>query len=189
MKYISLLLDVAVLALLPTVGRADVVTVGDIEFDSFSPGLNSFTINNFTGSNNLGFFPVADDVTFDNVVLTATEADATILTFDLGGIGPGTNTDAQVADSLLFTQVVFSGTLDPSTFSLTNGFSGTFAADPALSFALLPSGGSYLVADVDFGTINATSAAVPEPSTLSLLALILGILALRAGRRFASSPR
>jgi hypothetical protein len=168
-------------------GFADSIAVGDLEFNSFSPGLNSFTINNFTGSNNLGFFPVADNVTFDNVVLTATEADATVLTFDLGSIGPGTNTDAQVADSLLFTQVVFSGTLDPSTFNLTNGFSSTFAADPALSFTLLPSSGSYLVANVDLGTINA--APVPEPSTLSLLALILGILSLRAGRDITSSSR
>jgi hypothetical protein len=159
---------------------ADPIAVGDIEFNSLSPGINSFTINNFTGTNNLGFFPVAGNVTFDNVVLTATEADGTVLTFNLGSIGPSTNTDAQVADSLLFTQVVFFGTLDPSTFNLTNGFSGTFAADPALSFTLLPSSGSYLVADVDFGTINASPVPIniPDASTLSLLALILGILAL-----------
>jgi hypothetical protein len=181
----NLALTLAVVVVAGNCACADVVPVGDIEFNSYSVGINSFPIDNFTGSNDLGFFPVEDNVTFDNVVLSATEADGTVLNFNLGDIGSGANTDAQVADSLLFTQVVFSATLDPSTFSLTNGYSGTFTADPTLTFTLLPSSGSYLVPDVDFGTINATS--VPEPSSLSSLALIVGILALRAGMRHNGS--
>jgi len=165
-------------AMLPIATMADSIPVGDIEFNSLSLGVNDFTINNFTGANNLGFFPVATNVTFDNVVLLATESNSTVLTFDLGNLAPGTDTSAQVADSLLFTQVVFSATLNPSILSLTNGSSGTFLADPTLSFTLLPSSGSYLVAGVDQGTLDAVSS--PEPTTLCLLALgLLGMLGVR----------
>jgi hypothetical protein len=151
--------------------RAGSIPIGDLEFDNLSLGVNDFTVNNFTGSNNLSFFPVADNLTFDNVVLTATESDGTILTFSLGNISPGTNTNAQFADTLLFTQVVFSATLSPNIFALTNGYSGTFTAIPAISLTLLPSSGSYLVAGVDLGTINAVS--TPEPSELLFLAVSL----------------
>jgi len=130
---------------------------------------------------------VADNVTFDNIVLMATESNSTVLTFDLADLAPGTDTSAQVADSLLFTQVVFSATLDPSTFSLTNGSSGTFTADPTLSFTLLPSSGAYLAAGVDLGTINAGP--VPEPTTISLLAFgLLGMLGVRA-RKYLNANR
>jgi len=173
--------------MLPLAAMGDTITVGDLEFNNLAPGVNDFTVNNFTGTNNLGFFPVADNVTFDNVVLMATESDSTVLTFYLGDLAPGTDTSAQVADYLLFTQVVFSATLDPSTFSLTNGASGTFAADPALSFTLLPSSGAYLTAGVDLGTIDAVS--IPEPTTLSLLAF--GLLALRGirARKYQAARR
>lgn len=157
-----------------TTAFADQITVGDVEFNSLFPGVNYFTISNFTGSNNLGFFPVADDVTFDNSVLTLTELGGGTLVFYLGSIGPGANTSAQVSDALSFTQAYFQATLDPSSFSLTNGYSGTFTADPSLSFTLLPSSGSTLVPDVDLGTMDASPATVPEPSALTLLLTALG---------------
>ncbi len=174
-------------AMFPIATMAGTIPVGDIEFNNLSLGINDFTVNNFTGSNNLGFFPVANNVTFDNVVLTATESNSTVLTFDLGNLAPGTDTSAQVADSLLFTQVVFSATLNPSILSLTNGSSGTFVVDPTLSFTLLPSSGSYLVAGVDLGTLNAITS--PEPTTLCLLALaLLGMLGVRA-RKYRTAHR
>jgi hypothetical protein len=186
MKYVFLIFILTILALLPTAALADSVPVGDLEFNNPSLGVNDFTVNNFTGSNNLGFFPVAGNITFDNVVLMATENNGTVLTFDLGNLAPGTDTTAQVADSLLFTQLAFSATLDPSTFTLTNGSSGTFIADPTLSFTLLPSGGSYLVAGVDLGTIDAVP--TPEPSTISLFAFgLLGMLGVRANKYLATN--
>jgi len=184
----SILVLATFLAMLPITAMADEVPVGDLEFNNLFTGVNDFTVNNFTGTNNLGFFPVADNITFDNVVLTATESNGTILTFDVGNLAPGTDTSAQVADSLLFTQVVFSATLDPSTFTLTNGFSGTFAADPTLSFTLYPSSGADLVAGVDLGTIDASSSIVtPEPSTISLFALgLLGAAGFRARKHLTN---
>ena len=174
-------------AMLPIATMADSIPVGDIEFNNLSLGVNDFTVNNFTGANNLGFFPVATNVTFDNVVLMATESNSTILTFDLGNLAPGTDTSAQVADSLLFTQVVFSATLNPSILSLTNGSSGTFTAKPTLSLTLLPSSGSYLVAGVDMGALNAVS--TPEPTTISLFALaLLGLCGVWA-RKYLTAPR
>jgi hypothetical protein len=179
--FLSILVLGTFLAMLPIAAMADSVPVGDLEFNSLSAGVNDFTVNNFTGSNNLGFFPVADNIIFDNAVVMATESNGTILTFDLGNLAPGTDTSAQVSDSLLFTQVVFSATLDPSTFTLTNGFSGTFAADPTLSFTLYPSSGADLVAGVDLGAIDASSVVTPEPSTISLFALgLLGVAGFRA---------
>ena len=185
-RLFSILIPALFCVLLPLPTKADTITVGDVEFNNLALGVNDFTVNNFTGANNLGFFPVADNVTFDNVMLMATESDGTVLTFDIGSLAPGTDTSAEVADYLLFTQVVFSATLDPSAFSLTNGASGTFTADPALSFTLLPSSGAYLTAGVDLGAIDAVS--IPEPTTLSLLAFgLLAVLGFRAGKHPAAS--
>jgi hypothetical protein len=190
MKYLFLIFISATgLVFLPVAAMATSITVGDLEFNNLSVGVNDFTVNNFTGSNNLGFFPVSDNVTFDNVVLTATESDSTVLAFNLGSLAPGTDTSAQVASDLLFTQVVFSATLDPSTFSLTNGSSGTFIANPTLSFTLLPSSGSYLAAGVDLGIIDASPVVTPEPSTISLFAIsLLGMLGARA-RKYLTANR
>jgi len=104
----------------------------------------------------------------------------------LGNLAPGTDTSAQVADSLLFTKLVFNATLDLSKLTLTNGSSGNFIADPTLSFTLLPSGGSYLIAGEDLGTIDASPA--PEPSTISLIVIgLLGLLGVQAKKHVASN--
>jgi hypothetical protein len=59
------------------------VVVGDLEYNTLFSGVDDFTIDNFTGSNNLGFFPVADNVSFDDSVLTLTELGGGTLVFDL----------------------------------------------------------------------------------------------------------
>jgi hypothetical protein len=169
MKAISLVLSTIVVVLLPATGHASTVTVGDIQFVSEFVGVNDFTVDNYTGSNNLGFFSVENDLVFTNVVITATESGGGVLSFTPADIGPGTDTSSQVADTLLFTQVVFSAILSPSTFNLTNGSSGTFVANPALTFTLLPSSGPYLVAGIDGSTFDADPS--PEPSTLLLFGL------------------
>ncbi len=174
MKRVFLLLVVTLVLVAQISAIAETAPVGDIEFDNLFIGVNDFTVDNFTGMNNLGFFPAADSLTFDSSVLRATESDGTVLTFDLGNISPGSNTSAEAADSLLFAQASFSSALDPSSFTLTNGFSGIFDADPSLSFTLLPSSGSTPVAGVDLRTTNASSSSpspVPKPSTLVLTAL------------------
>src|SRR5437763_1345635 len=121
MKDTCLLFTAVLSILLPVAAMSASIPVGDIEFNSLFAGVNDFTVNNFTGSNNLGVFPVGDNVVLHNVVLMATESSGTVLTFNLGDIGPGTNTSAQVADSVLFKRVAFTATLNPSIFNLTNG--------------------------------------------------------------------
>lgn len=185
MKRFSLIFSLLALALLPTAARASSTAVGDLEFNSYSAGMNVFAVNNYTGSNNLGFFPVADNVSFDTVVLNATESDSSVLTFTLGDLGPGNVVTLPFSSSIDFTQVTFTATLDPSTFTLTD--TSTFVANPSLTFTLLPSSGTFLVADADFGVINAESLSIsptPEPSTFILFAFgLLGMFAVRA-RKF-----
>ena len=195
MKRFSSTFVLLLLALLPTAALADTATVGDLEFNSYSTGFNDFTVNNFTGTNNLmGAFPVADDVSFDNIVLTATESDSTVVTFNLGDLAPvpGTAVSPTFSSSINFTQVVITATLIPSTFTLTD--STTFMANPSLTFTLTPttSGqtiappGPYLVAGQDFGVLNAVSLSpTPEPSTFILSAFgLLGIFTMIRARKF-----
>lgn len=190
MKKALAVLLFAIPLLLSVDARADQVVVGDLEFNNLFSGVNNFTVNNFTGTNNLGFFPVADDVIFYGATIAATESDGTVLLFALGDIVPGSNTSAQFADSLVFTQAVFSAALGSSTFNLTNGSTGAFDANTELSFTLMPSNGAFLVAGIDLGTINASGtpvAATPEPSPVLLSAFgLLAILKCRARRRAAS---
>ena len=186
MRRVSSTFALLLLALLPTAALANTAAVGDLEFNNYSTGLNDFTVNNYTGSNNLGVFPVADNVSFDSIVLTATESDSSVLTFNLGDLGPapGTVVSPTFSSSINFTQVVFTATLNPSTFTLTD--TSTFVANPSLTFTLLPSGGTFLVAGTDLGVINAVSLSpTPEPSTFILSAFgLLGIFPMIRARKF-----
>jgi hypothetical protein len=190
-KLMPLLILLAAWILTASSVKADSVTVGDVEFDNLFTGVNVFTVNNFTGSDNLGFFPVKVDVTFENIVLTATESDNTVLVFDILSLTPGTDTSSQVPANLLFTKVTLTATLSPSTFGLTNGSSGTFAADPTVSFTLLPSSGPHLTAGTDLGVLNATNGptapAIEPPMFMLLFVGLVGIAILAKRQRFSAS--
>jgi hypothetical protein len=164
---------------------ADAVTVGDLEFNQPFQGVNDFAVSNFTGTNNLGFFPAADDLMFEGIVLQLTEAGGAIDICNIASLGPGTDTSCQFPDTTSFTHAVFTATLSPTTFNLTNGLNGTFVPLPLLSFTLLPSSGPTLVPNTDLGLIDA--APVPEPGTWMLFAAgsagILGLRRRRIGRR------
>jgi len=161
--------------------RADGVQVGDIQFNTLIPangsiaGVNDFTIDNFTGSNNLGFFPVADNLSLENVSLTVfcanakctTDLGASSKNFSLGDIAPGLNSSLQFSTNDQFSEVLFTAGMSKTAITLTNG--STFAGSPTISFKLLPPAGSQLVADVDSGALI-DPAPVPEPATLLLLA-------------------
>src|SRR5204863_8566545 len=70
----------------PAVTWADTINVGFISFDGFipgvasAPGVNEFSINNFTGDASLGGFELPPDfpvlvfVTFKNAALTVNES-------------------------------------------------------------------------------------------------------------------
>lgn len=167
---------------------ADGVQVGDIEFNTLipasgtTPGVTVFTINNFTGTNNLGFFPVADNLVFNSVSVTLFCANAAC-TSDLGAssevlslsdLGPGSDSTLEFDTNDQFSEALFMAGMSETTINLTGG--STFTGSPTISFALLPSSGSFLVADVDSGALIDPAATVPEPSTLVLLAG--GVLAL-----------
>ncbi len=191
----SLLIVCFVLA--PQSAKADSVTVGALVFNvlSFgSPGTTIFEIDNFTGSNNLGVFPVSDNLVFLNANLTLTCANATCVTdlggssvaFVLGDIAPPSVTSQAFSALDEFSQAVFTANFSLTSLALTDGT--TFEGSPSVSFTLLPSSGQFLVAGVDQGTIN-DLAPVPEPGGLILISSgLAGILALRLrARSFGST--
>jgi hypothetical protein len=170
---------------------ADPIIIGDLEYNLLSTGVNYFTVNNFTGTNNLLVFPVASNVDFLASVLTLTEVGGGTLLYDLGDLGPGANISPSFSSALSFTQAAFSATFSADNFPLTNGDTGTFVADPSFSFTLLPSSGTTLVAGIDLGVMSASpaSSASPEPGTFALwltaLAAVLGLYSLVPFRRQA----
>ena len=185
----------AALAILPTVAVADTVALGYVSFDVLIPGapgipgVNTFTVGNFTGDPSLGgndlppTFPVLTSVTFLSSSLTLVSG-GTSQVFALGDLGPGLyNPPPDFPDTESFTSATFSATLDTTTFQLDGG--GTFnASSNQIAVDLLPSIGNELVAATDLALI--TVSAVPEPSEFWMLLLAVAWVAFRCyhARRF-----
>lgn len=194
------------LVILPNVSTlASPVQVGDIVFSQLSPGINVLQIDNFTGSNNLGFFPVADNLTFASPTVTIFCANAQCVT-DLGAaskifnladltpsIGSDTSTLLSAADQisqLVFNAILVDGAQGPGLLTVKLSDGTSIQTAPTLSATLLPSIGSFLIAgDPVAGTSGDTisleisasgTTTVPEPGTLALV--FLGLSALAAGR-------
>ncbi len=182
----SLLRTVAPLLLslivLPGLAQAD-VNLGFISFDSLipgaagSPGVNAFTIANFTGDPAFGgyalppTFPITTALTFLNCSLALTSNGSTTI-LNLGDIPAGffSSTLLQFADTETFSSAIFAGTLDVSTVQLADG--STITLTPmAFATGLLPSGGPTLTAGTDFAVIDSASTMVstPEPPVAILL--------------------
>jgi len=177
----------------PGLLRADEVQTGQVSFDvatSGSPGLNSFEIDNFTGTNNLfGILsPVADNVAFLDATLTITCANAACVSdlgastevINLGEIDPGTvfTQDFSGADS--FSQAVFSADYSETSLLLVDGT--TFLGSSSVTMDLLPSSGTTLQTGEPGDSValydsSPTTSSVPEPSTLLLLCSGLAALA------------
>lgn len=149
-----------------------------------APGVNVFSLNNFTGDPLLGGFAVPPTfqsltpVTFLSSTLTLV-AGGLPQVISLGSLGPGSFTPVplQFADTVDFDSAVFSAVLNTTTFQLADGT--TFqATSPAISVNLLPSTGPFLAADIDFGLIavNGSPAVVPEPAPVCLLLVALPFL-------------
>ena len=181
----------AAVALLPPVALADTVALGYVSFDVLipaapgHPGVNTFTVANFTGDPSLGgndlppTFPVLTSVTFLSSSLTLVSG-ATSQVFDLGDLGPGFyNPPTDFPDTDSFTSATFSATLDTTTFQLDSG--GTFnASSNQISVALLPSTGNELIAGAGPQLITVSSASpVPEPSEFWMLSIVAVWLAFR----------
>ena len=174
-----LLLCVAVL-LTATAAWADVQSLGVLSFDNVIPGSpgsagqNQFTVLNLTGNSGVFIPGVIDSLTFQSASLALTDSSGTSIV-SLPDIS-ATNSQATplFVDTDLFTLAVFQATLSQTQFKLDNG-SIFQASSNVLSATLLPSSGPDLVAGVDFALINVSGTvlppAVPEPTTLMLLAL------------------
>ena len=157
------------------------IPVGTLWFDNFipdngSPGVNTFTIGNFTGDIALApDFPVTDSLVFTDSLLTLTLEDNTTNQLALGDIGPGFFLDPSASlifpTTQFFRSAVFSATVTPTSFKA--GADAYTAVSPILTASLVPSSGDFLTAGADFVVLDlaaSPAAAVPEPATALLLA-------------------
>jgi hypothetical protein len=178
------------------VSEAAIINLGVISLDTLipagsAPGVNVFTINNFTGDPGAGGFalppdfPVLTDTAFLNARLTVSTA-ASSMVINLGNLGPGSYTpvELQFTDTLSFTSAVFAATLNPAALLLSDAT--TFIPGSLLITATLsPTAGTTLQPGIDFAVVTASDVAAPEPSTWTLLAV--GFLLYRPWkRRFVS---
>ena len=179
-----------VLLLAPTVAFCNTVNLGLISFDVFIPsdisisGVNVFNIFDFTGDLFSGGFalppdfPVTDFLTFLSSSLTLMGSGSPLV-IPLGDLAPGalSPTDpVQFPDTSLFTEAIFTATLNQTSFLLSDGT--TFVAgSSAISAAILPSSGTSLVVGTDFSVITvSTVSSVPEPNAALLLGASVVIL-------------
>jgi PEP-CTERM motif len=173
-----------------------IVSLGILSYDSLipgspgAPGVNGFSIGNFTGNPSAGGFalPPSFDVytalTFTNSALTLNQGTSSTVVA-LGDIGPGFFIDSlgllQFSDTTLFSSAVFSTTLSPAAFTLSDGTILSFRSQ-TINLTLSPSfGGSLLPGDL--AVISAAAVVVPEPGTLLLFGTAAGLLLLRKSIR------
>ena len=167
---------------LPVFANADTFAIGYVSLDIFiagsplSPGVNQFTIGNFTGGSAIPpTFPVLTPLTFrtSSLVLVKGGISQTVL---LGDIDPGISNPVELEfpDTDIFSSATFSATLDTLTLDLDGGGSITLFS-PTIEAALLPSAGGNLVPGTDFVllTVSDEVPAVPEPSSYILFATVI----------------
>jgi hypothetical protein len=188
MSRASLVVALALVFLLPTVGFGDSITLGFISFDTLlpggpSPGVNAFNIYNFTNGLLAPDFPVLDPITFFNSSVTLMKGGgATVIA--LGEIDPGVwGLDSLLfSDTELFTSVSFTATLNQTIFNLTAGSTFT-AASPIITSTISPSSGLYLTPG-DFALLSVSdTAVVPGPGTVWLVGIGLTALIIFATRK------
>jgi hypothetical protein len=174
---------------------ADTLTIGLISFDNLvpagpsAPGVNVFTLYDFTGSNALP--PDAPVTTPLDFLDTAVTLDGSQVN-NAGTITPGSTQAAvlEFSTSQNFTSATFSADLSSPTF-VANGQS-YLAASSVVTASLLPSSPPDLIAGVDFVpiTIEASpvAATVPEPSSCCLTLPVLLAVLYRCRRNCTQKP-
>ncbi len=178
--------------------QAATIDVGVLSFDVLipgapgAPGVNGFTIGNYTGDPASGGFalppdfPVTDTLIFQQTAVTLTEPGLTGLPVMLGDLAPGAEQPGslQFADTTMITSALFAGMLSSTHFQLADGRTFTVTS-PDLIATLLPSSGVDLTPGTDFTliSVSGTFAAVSEPGTYLTTALILGALLFYRRRR------
>jgi hypothetical protein len=150
----------------------------DVDPPDVGPGVNAFTIDNFTGAAWLPDpFPVTTPVTLLNASLTLTSVqDGQMPAILLGDIGPGlfTSLALEFPSDKLFTSAVLTATLSPTLLDWDDGLGNTGAINVSaqITATLLP-----LATELqpgEFVIIEAVEAAVtvPEPAEPTSLLLI-----------------
>jgi len=189
---VRFLVLVGLLGMAAGAARADDVVVGEFSFDTYNPGAtDAFTVTNFTGDDNLGFFPVLDNVTFEDINVTYTDSTAgTTPSVGLGDLTPDdvSTQSPQVLASDMYSQAVFQATLSQTIFSLSDGT--TFQADSStVTFTLSPSSPPSLQADTDFGLISVSGSVItpPVPEPPASLLLLGGMVCLLGLKRAKSA--
>lgn len=180
--------------LLSSQAFAGLVNLGTLSFNTLipanppDPGVNAFSISNFTGDPNSGGFALPPDfnvytaVTFLNSVLTIVIGGVSqnIL---LGDLAPGFHNppSLEFSSDTLFDSATFTATLSTTSLTLDDASVVTAATDQ-LSVTLSPTLAGTLTADIDLTVIAAETTdpeAVPEPASLLCVAAALGLLTLR----------
>lgn len=159
---------------------ADTINLGFIAFDGFipgssgSPGVNEFSINNFTGDPSLGGlalppdFPVFTFLTIQAAQLTVFEPSGNEV-FALGDLSPGTVISDLVTASTDILSATLSGTISQTAVALSDG--STFTAESAsIQATVIPSSPPFLnTTDLALITVSNTATTIPEPATWCLL--------------------
>jgi hypothetical protein len=175
--------------LAPAAIQAATIPLGVVSFNTLipsapgSPGVNDFEVDNFTGANSLPpDFPASDPVTFLGSSIELFPKIGAPTTIMLGDLAPGTYTPAalQFSADTLFNSAIFTATLGPASFGLSDG--STFSPNSLnLMVNLIPSSSASLAAGTDFVLITASDvSAAPEPNSGAyLVAICFGVAWLR----------
>jgi len=159
---------------------ADTINVGFISFDGFvpgssgSPGVNEFSINNFTGDPGLGGsalpvdFPIFTFLTIQGAQLTLVESSGHEV-FALGDLAPGTTVSDLITASTDILSATLSGTISQTALALSDGSAFT-AESASIQATVLPLSPPFLgTTDFALITVSNSATAVPEPATWCLL--------------------
>ena len=185
---------------LATQAHAGLVNLGVLSFSTLipanppDPGVNAFSISNFTGDPGSGGFALPPDfnvftpVTFLNSTLTIVIGGVS-QDISLGDLAPGSYNPSSLefSSDTLFDSATFTATLDTTSLTLDDASTVTALTDQ-LSITLSPTLTGTLTADIDLAiitaeTIDPTTTDVPEPAPALLTAAAALAIALRRSRR------
>lgn len=146
--------------------EAGTINLGVLSLDTIQPGLDAFSVANYTGDPGLGGlalgpldFPVYSFVTLEASALTVYWGSFSQLIF-LGDIAPGTFTSSalEFSSGVGLSAAVFTATMNQTILSLADNSTRSVASE--VSITLLPGSGQDLRGG-DLAVITASE--VPEP--------------------------
>jgi hypothetical protein len=187
-RFVKALVLAAAVSLLSAMAFATSVPVGIFSYDVTGTGTFQLDITNQTGPNSSAFpdttFPVTNTISLSSLNLTVTLSNGTTETFGSSyfTLSPdGISFTGNPLSTLVpVTSATLTGTFSTTTFNLNNGTTVTVAS--GFKTTLTDTSGSLVDGDtaIIYGTTG-TTAATPEPETLTLMGT--GLAALMGFRR------